>query len=243
MNAAAQHVLRTIPDICFAYGVSDEYSFVFDRTTTLFDRRRDKLVSTVVSTFTAGYIGLWQSVMSETRKLDVEWLPGFDGRAVCFPTTRNLRDYLCWRQVDCHVNNLYNTTFWALVLRGGVGQTEAEEELKGTVAGDKNEILFGRFGVNYNEEGVMFRKGSCVFREYEGVDGEGRRRSRVDNGPVGDGDEVEDEDQVRSKTQREKMRKAKQKAKIVVRHVDIIKDEFWEARPWILCDKTVKSGS
>ena len=77
--------------------------------------------------------------------------------------------------------------------------------------------------------------------------GSGRRRSRVDNGPVEDGDEVgdevEDEDQVRSKTQREKMRKAKQKAKIVVRHVDIIKDEFWEARPWILCDKTVKSGS
>ena len=29
-----------------------------------------------------------------------------------------------------HVNNLYNTTFWALVSRGGLKPTEAEEQLK-----------------------------------------------------------------------------------------------------------------
>lgn len=34
-----------------------------------------------------------------------------------------------------------------------------------TVASDKNEILFSRYGINYNNEPEMFRKGSVVFRE------------------------------------------------------------------------------
>ena len=29
-----------------------------------------------------------------------------------------------------HINNLYNTTFWALVQKGGMGATEVEAELK-----------------------------------------------------------------------------------------------------------------
>ena len=29
----------------------------------------------------------------------------FDGRAVCYPDTPTLRDYLTWRQVDTHINN------------------------------------------------------------------------------------------------------------------------------------------
>lgn len=37
-----------------------------------------------------------------------------------------------------------------------------------------------------------------------------------------------------SKTQAEKEKKKKQKATIAVEHVDIIKDEFWDAHPWIL---------
>ncbi|KAG5440814.1 hypothetical protein PCK2_000113, partial [Pneumocystis canis] len=59
---------------------------------------------------------------------------------------QNIRDYLSWRQVDCHINNLYNTTFWALVQKGGLTTTEAEKTLMGTQARDKNEILFSQFG-------------------------------------------------------------------------------------------------
>lgn len=29
-----------------------------------------------------------------------------------------MRDYVSWRQVDVHVNNQYNTCFWALVQSG-----------------------------------------------------------------------------------------------------------------------------
>jgi tRNA(His) guanylyltransferase len=40
-----------------------------------------------------------------------------------------------------------------------------------------------------------------------------------------------------SKTQQEKERKKREKAVITVQHVDIIKDEFWERRPWLLSNK------
>lgn len=71
--------------------------------------------------------------------------------------------------------------------KGGLDTTQAEERLKvsisglcnflgarlmarlvilkGTVAADKNEILFSQFGINYNKEDEMFRKGSIVFRD------------------------------------------------------------------------------
>jgi len=108
MNAAAVAVMRNLPDLCIAYGVSDEYSFVFHRSTNLFERRAAKLVSTIVSTFTAFYVHLWPSFFSHGGEgeasgmaLVPEWLPTFDGRAVCYPTLVNLRDYLSWRQVDC----------------------------------------------------------------------------------------------------------------------------------------------
>jgi tRNA(His) guanylyltransferase len=43
-----------------------------------------------------------------------------------------------------------------------------------------------------------------------------------------------------AKTQDEKDRKRKAKAKVTVQHVDVIKDEFWERRPWLLSNKPGK---
>lgn len=37
-----------------------------------------------------------------------------------------------------------------------------------------------------------------------------------------------------SRTQQDKLRKLRRKAQVVIDHVDIIKDDFWERRPWIL---------
>ena len=36
---------------------------------------------------------------------------------------------------------------------------------QGTLAADKNELLFLRFGINYNNEPEMYRKGSVVCRD------------------------------------------------------------------------------
>ena len=215
MNAAATEVVRGLVDVVLAYGQSDEYSFVFHETTTLFDRRAAKLATTVATMFTAEYCMQWPLLFPD-KPLERPY-PTFDGRCICYPQRKILRNYLSWRQADCHINNLYNMTFWNMVLKGGMTTTEAEEELKGSVASDKNEILFSKFGINYNNEPEVYRKGTVVYRAYDGV-------------PPG-------EDGATSKTQLEKERKKKQKARIAVEQVDIIGDAFWEARPYILGGK------
>ncbi|KNG51902.1 Thg1-domain-containing protein [Stemphylium lycopersici] len=149
MNAAAEAVMRELPDLVLAFGNSDEYS---------------KLTTTIVSTFTSYYVYSWSKYFPD--KPLTPPLPSFDGRAVCYPSDSNLRDYMSWRQVDCHINNLYNTTFWTLVQQGGMGAREAEQRLKGTVSSDKNEILFKEFGINYNKEPECFKKGTVLYRDF-----------------------------------------------------------------------------
>ena len=135
-----------------------------------------------------------------------------------------------------HINNLYNTTFWALVQQGGMSPTAAEEQLKGTVSSDKNEILWSQFGINYNNEPDMFKKGSVVFRDYV-LESAAIER---DADKVEDGEEATGVAMSMSKTQAEKIRKLRQRAKVVTGHVDIIKDEFWIRRPWIRSGKPGK---
>lgn len=97
------------------------------------------------------------------KKLELPYLPIFDARCVAYPEYNNIRDYLSWRQADCHINNLYNTCFWGLVLNG-ISKQDAEKTLCGTTAGDKNEILFTKVGKNYNNEPEQFKKGTTLIR-------------------------------------------------------------------------------
>lgn len=235
MNAAAVEVVRSFVDIVIAYGQSDEYSFIFHESTQLFDRRSAKLATSVATTFTAEYCMMWPKFM-EGVELERPW-PTFDGRCVCYPKRRILRDYLSWRQADCHINNLYNTTFWALVLKGGMNGAEAEEELRGSLSKDKNEILWARFGINYNNEEEIYKKGSVVLRVLE---------EKVNATEEAAGSEHVDDEKSRqrskavdpmSKNQLEKEKKRKMKAKIAVEHVDIIGGRFWEQRPYVLASK------
>ncbi|VUZ53723.1 unnamed protein product [Hymenolepis diminuta] len=124
--ASARSVMRRHGDIILAYGQSDEFSFVFRRSTDSFNRRPSKLMTTVASLFASAYVFEWSNYMTDTKLL---YPPAFDARVVLYPTTKNLRDYLAWRQVDCHINNLYNTCFWNLVQRGGLTPSDAEKRL------------------------------------------------------------------------------------------------------------------
>lgn len=223
-NEAAKTVMSTFDDhIIFAYGESDEYSFVMKRESMIFSRRESKILSTVVSLFTSAYVFHWSRFM-HCPLLEP---PSFDGRVVLYPTTKHLRDYLSWRQADTHVNNLFNTTFWSLVMRGGKTQKEAEALLKGTLAKDKNEILFGEFGINYNNEPEIFRKGSFIMKNPETRDSTGRfcggKRRRVEDRIGTEATGVE-----------ENMLDVKSRETLVVLHVDIIADEFWNEHPELL---------
>ena len=58
----------------------------------------------------------------------MKYQPSFGGKLIAFLDLNTVKDYLYKRQVDCHVNNLYNTCFWALV-RSGMTMEDAEKKL------------------------------------------------------------------------------------------------------------------
>lgn len=214
INESAKQMIITMPDIIMAYGDSDEYSFLLRKDCDLFERREFKLITTFASAFSAYYQYYWTKLVPE-KPLDLERLPMFDARAVVYPNDENVMDYFRWRQVDCHINNLYNTTFWSLVLKGGLSTKEAENRLIGTLSADKNEILFKEFGINYNNVSEMYKKGTIYIREYTDFP-----LSKYMEEPT--------------KAHLRRLLKRTKKTGIKEYHCDIIKESFWARRPYLL---------
>ncbi|XP_069026804.1 probable tRNA(His) guanylyltransferase isoform X1 [Embiotoca jacksoni] len=213
MTRSARSVMEELEDVAIAYGQSDEFSFVFKRTSTWFKRRASKLMTHVASQFSSSYVFYWKEFFGEQPLL---YPPGFDGRVVLYPSNRNLRDYLSWRQADCHINNLYNTVFWTLVQKGGLTTAQAEDRLKGTLAADKNEILFSEFDINYNNESALQRKGTTLI--WEKRDETVTKRMKVQN------------------EEEKKVSVTRSRRRVEAFHCDIIGDQFWEEHRNILED-------
>ncbi|KAM5169299.1 putative tRNA(His) guanylyltransferase isoform 2-T2 [Callospermophilus lateralis] len=127
MNKCAQTVMEELEDIVIAYGQSDEYSFVFRRKSNWFKRRASKFMTHVASQFASSYVFYWKDYFEDQPLL---YPPGFDGRVVVYPSNQTLKDYLSWRQADCHINNLYNTVFWALIQQSGLTPVQAKDRLQ-----------------------------------------------------------------------------------------------------------------
>ncbi|KAH8118188.1 tRNAHis guanylyltransferase [Phellopilus nigrolimitatus] len=255
MDAAARAVMDEYKDIVLAFGESDEYSFLLRRSTSLYNRREAKILTTLVSLFTASYIFHWGAYFPETS---LRYPPTFDGRLVLYPGQKDVRDYFAWRQADTHINNLYNTVFWALVQQDGQTTTEAHATLRGTVSNQKHEILFSRFGVNYNGIPARYRKGSILVREIDpGPDILDLDASELLT-PAGDVTKCTESSEdaappvplkeplqeppgavsegMKTKGTKARATTTKKRRKLIVRvlHEDLIGDAFWAQRPAIL---------
>lgn len=79
---------------------------------------------------------------------------------------------------------------------------EAEEQLRCTLSGDKNELLFTQFNINYATIDERYRKGSVVIWEKTPKSEQSMRYNR----------------------------------KMVILHLDIIQDAFWDHHSDILSD-------
>ncbi|CAH1783898.1 unnamed protein product [Owenia fusiformis] len=214
MNCAAKQVMTEFKDIVLAYGQSDEYSFVFKINTSTYNRRSSKLMTNICSLFASTFVFNWQKYFHDVK---LKYPPAFDGRVVLYPSNQNLLDYLSWRQADCHINNMYNTVFWALVQQGKLTPQAAQERLKGTLAADKNEILFQDYAINYNDLPEFYRKGTTLIRE--------KKEEQITHKiPQQDG------------TFKEKA-ELKIKSELVELHTDIIGSSFWNNHPEILTPK------
>ena len=162
MALAGLSVMESFPDIFLAYGQSDEFSFAFKKDTKLYNRRHEKILTNVVSQFTSAFVYYWPKIFVKGPEL--KYPPCFDGRIVLYPSFQNLKDYFSWRYVDCYINDLYNTTFWALIQQGKLSNDEAHKRLKGTLSNDKHEILFSEFNINYNNQPEVYKKGTLLIR-------------------------------------------------------------------------------
>ncbi|KAG1738413.1 Thg1 C terminal domain-containing protein [Suillus paluster] len=245
MDHAAKSAMIEFKDILLAFGESDD--FLFRKSTNLYNRRNAKILTTLTSYFTSCYVFNWSQYFPDTL---LRYPPSFDGRIVVYPTERAVRDYFSWRQADTHINNLYNTTFWALIQKGGQTTTEAHATLRGTVSSTKHEMLFSRFGINYNEISQRFKKGSVIVREI--VAPRSPDRGECLETPVlltRSAPEQERSESIECSAasdpstnihshSHQKRSKAKKKNKVEttveVLHCDIISDEFWLARPHLL---------
>ncbi|CCF46254.1 tRNA(His) guanylyltransferase [Colletotrichum higginsianum] len=79
----------------------------------------------------------------------------------------------------------------------------------------------------------MYKKGSVVFRDYELVEPGTHNAAEAADALA--------EPEQQSKTQAEKDKKKRSKARVVIEHLDIIKDDFWDRRPWLLSNKPGKT--
>jgi len=114
MDHAARDTMELYPDIVLAFGESDEYrhvysrlvrcptqlffvSFLLKKSTTIYNRRQSKIVSTLTSQFTSSYVFHWSRYFPDTL---LQYPPSFDGRIICYPTEKSVKDYFSWRQAD-----------------------------------------------------------------------------------------------------------------------------------------------
>lgn len=164
LSIAARDVMKEFGDVILGYGYSDEFSLLLHRDTTLYKRRREKISTTVGSYFTSAYVFNWYNVFKD---VELKFPPSFDARAFCVPLLQNVRDYFSWRQADCHINNLYNTAFWAILKSkdNSISPSLAHKLLKDTNSAGKNELLFSKYKINYNNEPEAFRKGTILYRD------------------------------------------------------------------------------
>ncbi|EGN99480.1 hypothetical protein SERLA73DRAFT_182441 [Serpula lacrymans var. lacrymans S7.3] len=240
MDRAAQSLMTEYKDIVLGFGESDEFSFLLRKTTNLYNRRHAKILTTLTSFFTSCYVFHWPQYFPDTP---LRYPPSFDGRIVLYPNEREVRDYFSWRQADTHINNLYNTVFWALVQQGAQTTTEAHATLRGTLSKAKHEILFSRFRINYNEIFPRFRKGSVIVWEQipDAPHDIGNSQDMVSTqDPSGDNavensEPSNDKDATSSSQPKQKQKlQVKPRTTIEIMHCDIIGDEFWQTRPYLL---------
>jgi tRNAHis guanylyltransferase len=83
--------------LCEVLSPVDSRSFLFRKSTSLYNRRQAKIVSTLTSLFTSSYVFHWQLYFPDTP---LRYPPSFDGRIVLYPSAREVRDYFSWRQAD-----------------------------------------------------------------------------------------------------------------------------------------------
>lgn len=154
LDRAAMSLCGEMIGCRFAYGQSDEYSFLLtdfekENAPLWFDGSVQKIVSVAASLFTAYF----------NRTFGGDKIAAFDARVMVISQRAEVEKYFLWRQLDASANSLNMLA----------SAHYAHAELAGKSNTEKHEMLFAK-GVNWAKQATDFKRGRVVRR---GVDGEG----------------------------------------------------------------------
>lgn len=153
LDAAALALCQEMTGCRFAYGQSDEYSFLLtdkegEKSPLWFDGNVQKIVSVSASYFTAVF----------TREFPSARPPSFDARVMVIPAVEEVEKYFIWRQLDASANSLN--------MLASAHYTHAE--LLGKTEAQKHDLLHAK-GLNWAKEPADFKRGRAIARNSEGA--------------------------------------------------------------------------
>lgn len=135
----------------FSANHSDEISIAFPPEFDMFNRRHEKVVSTMA--------GMASSLFTH----HCDHMAHFDARVIVCPTLHHVEDYFVWRQQDA-TKNCMNDYCHAILSWEEYSKAEIVRLLDGVGFADRNEILFKR-GINFNDFPVWQRRGGIAYWE------------------------------------------------------------------------------
>ena len=156
LDQAASSLCQEMIGCRFAYGQSDEYSFLLtdfekENAPLWFDGNVQKIVSVSASLFTAYF----NRAFSGDR--DRDKVAAFDSRVLVISRKAEVEKYFLWRQLDASANSLNMLA----------SAHYAHSELVGKSNAEKHEMLFAK-GVNWAKQAADFKRGRVVRRSVDG---------------------------------------------------------------------------
>jgi tRNA(His) guanylyltransferase len=141
-----------------AYLFSDEINLLFIRDLP-FNGRLEKIDS-VIPSFISSALAL--------NLGSPEPMP-FDSR-ICVTGSKDIIEYLIWRQEECWRNLVSSYAFY-LLRSDGFSAKQAAERLKGLKSGDLHELAWD-YGINLSETPAWQRRGILVYKQKFEKDGQ-----------------------------------------------------------------------
>jgi tRNA(His) guanylyltransferase len=148
--------MYTLLKIIYGYFQSDEISLLLDPSDRPYDLKDRKLLSILAGQASVAFTLELRRLLGSKAATESAV---FDNRLLQLPTTGLVRDYFRWRNEDAARNALNGYCYWYLRQQGKLSVGAATGLLEGKGVAFKNDLLFNRFKVNFNDVPAWQKRG------------------------------------------------------------------------------------